>query len=233
MEFSPPLLEARLLRRYKRFLADIEWPNGQRATVYCPDTGRMSGMQAPGSRIAVSKALGSRRKYPFTWELVEVDGHWVGVHAARANTLVLEALQLGQIAQLAGYPDIAREPRLARGRLDLHLSGHADGEDCFVEIKSVTAVDSEGCGLFPDARSTRATRHLGELIKLRESGSRAVMCWCVQRGGVHGLRPADEIDPEFGTVLRRAVARGVELIAVGCAVSPMEIRVTHRLRVDL
>ena len=226
VRFDPPLLEARLVRRYKRFLADIEWPDGRSETVFCPDPGRMTGLQQAGSHIGLYQANNRARKYTYTWEMVKIGDQWVGVNPVRANDLVYEAICAGAVGCLNGYAQIKREPPVHGGRLDLYLSGHANGVDCYVENKSVTAVDDAGIAMFPDAVSKRAVRHLCALTKLREAGFRAVMCWCVQRSGITAVRPADEIDPEYGRSLRAAVAVGVELIALTCTVSPRGIRIS-------
>ncbi|MBT6275069.1 MAG: DNA/RNA nuclease SfsA [Chromatiales bacterium] len=217
MRFVPPLESATLIRRYKRFLADVERDGEPPFTVHCPNTGAMLGCAEPGSRVWLHKAANPKRKYPYTWELVEVaDDTVVGVNTGRANGLVREALEAGVIESLRHYTEIRAEVRfgLERSRVDFVLE--ADNVlPCYLEVKNVTATAAEGVALFPDAVSERGTKHLRELMALAQAGSaRAVMVYCVQRRDVTEVRPADEIDPMYGRTLRAALAAGVEAYAL-------------------
>lgn len=229
MRFEPPLQEARLLRRYKRFLADVEPAVGGRLTVHCPNTGSMLGCAEPGMRVWLSRATNPERKYAWTWELVEAQpGVLVGIHTGRANGLVREALESGLIAELAGYPDVRGEVRVGEGfRVDFLLRGHRRRPDCYLEVKNVTAAVEDGVALFPDAVSERASRHLRELMARVRKGMRAMLCFCVQREDVEEVRPADEIDPVYGDTLRKALRAGVEVCAYGAQVNAAEV-VLHR-----
>ena len=221
MRFSEPLAEARLLRRYKRFLADVEWPDGRVETVHCPNTGSMLGCQAPGSRVWLSRAANPRRKYPLTWELVEVDsGTMVGINTQRTNALVREALEHGLIPDLAPYPGIRAEVPLPerRARMDFVLG--SDDAPYYLEVKNVTAAVENRQALFPDAVSERAARHAQHLKSLREAGCGAGMLFMVQRGDVDAVRPADEIDPAYGRALRAAADAGVDVMAWRAEVTP-------------
>lgn len=232
MRFESPLTPARLQRRYKRFLADVIFPDGTPLTVHCPNTGAMLGCQAAGSQVWLSKSCNPKRKYAYTWELVEaLPGVKVGINTGRSNALVAEALQDGIIGPLAGYPEQRREVAVTHGRLDFLLSGHATEPDCYVEVKNVTAAVKAGTALFPDARSARATRHVDALIAEKAAGRRAAIVFCVQRDDVNRVRPACEIDPAFSDALAAAVAAGVEVYAYGAEVSPNEIRLARRLEV--
>ena len=224
MHFEPPLTEARLLRRYKRFLADVEFLDGSRTTVHCPNTGSMLGCADPGMRVWLSRASNPARKYAWTWEQVEaLPGVPVGIHTGRSNALVREAIETGVIRELAGYAALRGEVVAGEGfRVDFLLSGHRSRSDCYLEVKNVTAAVTDGVALFPDAVSERASRHLRELMAKVREGRRAMLCFCVQRDDVTEVRPADAIDPEYGRTLREALAVGVEVMAYVARMNPAE-----------
>lgn len=235
MRFESPLAEARLLRRYKRFLADMEFPDGQRLTVHCPNTGAMLGCDRPGSRAWLSLAINPARKYPWTWELVEVEaGVLVGIHTGRSNGLVRGAIGAGLIPGLKGYTELRAEVTVAPGwRVDFLLSGHASQADCYLEVKNVTAAVNGGVALFPDTISERASRHLRELMRKVQYGQRAMLCFCVQRDDVREVRPADAIDRVYGQILRQALQRGVEVCACVARVTPEELVLYRRVPVNI
>ena len=217
MEFARLLETGRLVRRYKRFLADVEMDWGDRITCHCPNTGSMMGCAEPGSRVWLSRSDNPKRKYAHTWELVEAEpGVVVGINTGLANRLVAEALDRGLIPELAGFTARRAEARVPGlpMRADFRLDGGA-GAACTVEVKNVTAAAQAGTALFPDAVSERGRRHLEVLSELAASGERAALVYCVQRGDVEEVRPADEIDPAYGRALRAAIAGGVEVYAVG------------------
>jgi len=232
MLFPSPLIEGRLLKRYQRFLADIQLPDGRTVTAHCPNTGSMLGCKEAGSRVWLSEAANPNRKLPYTWEIVEaLPEVLVGVNTGLSNRLVEEAVKTGMIAELAGYGHIRREVRFGaeNSRVDLLLQG--DGADCYVEVKNVTAAVDGNIAIFPDAVSDRGTKHLRELAAMAEAGHRAVLCFCVQRRDVEEVRPADAIDPVYGRTLREALARGMEAIAYRAEVSPEGIELQHPLPV--
>jgi len=233
MRFDPPLMPARLLRRYKRFLADVELADGSRTTVHCPNTGGMLGCADPGMRVYLSRAANPKRKYPLTWELVEAPpGVWVGIHTGRTNGLVREGIETGVIRELQGYSQLRGEVTLGQGfRVDFLLSGHSGKPNCCLEVKNVTAAVQDGVALFPDAVSERASRHLRELMARVVQGERAMLCFCVQRDDVREVRPADVIDPTYGRTLRQALAAGVEVTAYAATVGPQEVRLYRRVPV--
>lgn len=219
----PPLHRGTLLARRQRFLADIRLDDGRQILAHCPNTGRMLGYSAPGLTVWASERPPGTGRCAWTWELAEVGDALVGVHPARANALALEAIAAGCIPELAGYAQLRREVRYGRGsRIDLLLSSPGRA-DCYVEVKSVTAADSDGLGLFPDAVSDRALRHLAELEQVAADGARAVLLFCVQRADVLALRAAAEIDPAYARGLTRARAAGVEGLAWQCQVSLQQI----------
>lgn len=224
MHFEPALEEVRLERRYKRFLADVVFPDGRRLTVHCPNTGSMLGCAEPGMRVWLSRAANPARKYAWTWELVEaLPGVLVGIHTGRTNALVREAILTGVIPQTQGYGELKGEVIAGEGfRVDFLLAGHTTRPNCYLEVKNVTAAVQDGIALFPDAVSERASRHLRELMVKVRSGQRAMLCFCVQRDDVQEVRPADAIDPVYGRTLREAVAAGVEVLAYVARMSPAD-----------
>ncbi len=226
MKFDPPLQPATLLRRYKRFLADVEMPNGDVITVHTPNTGAMTGCADPGSRVFLRYVDNPKRKYRYSWEVTEnLQGVMVGVHTGITNALVKEGIESGVVAELQGYKSIRQEIKYGEegSRIDLLLQGHDDGHVCYVEIKNVTTCDADGYGYFPDAVSSRASKHLRELMTVVKEGGRGVIFFCVQRGDAQKIRPADEIDPLYGKTLREALGAGVEALAYRARVTPEEI----------
>ena len=235
MHFSPALEEGRLIRRYKRFLADIETVHGELLTIHCPNTGSMLNCMAEGARVWFLRNNDPKRKLPATWELVETpQGRLACVNTARANPLVEEALRAGVIEELAGFTALKREVAygVENSRVDFRLD-YSSGP-AFVEVKSVTLGFGEtAVAAFPDAVTQRGARHLRELAALARDGVRAVQLYCVNLSGVEAVRPASEIDPVYANALRDAVEAGVEVLAYGVEVSPEEIRLVRRLPVVL
>lgn len=231
MLLPQPLHHGTLIRRYQRFLADVELDDGTQVTAHTPNTGSMKGCAIPGSRVALSVSTNPGRKYPHSWELVEADGVWVGINTQLPNLLAREGILNGTVAELAGYQSIRSEVPYGEGsRIDLFLSG-TQGH-CYVEVKNVTLVEA-GCALFPDAVTTRGQRHLRELMQVVRQGHRGVNLFVVQRADGDSVAPADAIDPVYGAQLREAALAGVELLAYRAAVTPTEIRLERRLQVRL
>lgn len=232
MRFERALVPARLLRRYQRFLADVEFPDGTVVTVHCPNTGSMLGCTQPGRRVWLSESDSTTRKYRYTWQMIEVRrGIRVGINTGLTNRLAREGIEGGIIDSLAGYPRLRAEVAYGHesSRVDFLLEGGAQA--CYVEVKNVTAAVENGVALFPDAVSERASKHLRELTSLVRQGARAVILFCAQRADVNEVRPADEIDPRYGQALRCAVQAGVEAIAYRARVSPREIALVERIPV--
>ncbi len=233
MRFEAPLIPARLLKRYKRFLTDVELANGQTLTAACPNTGSLMGCATPGSPVWLSHSNSPKRKYAHTWEMVEVIPHTiVGINTQMSNRLVEEAILNKTIEELQGYDAPAREVRYGseNSRIDFLLRSD-NRPSCFVEVKNVTAAVSNGIALFPDAVSERGSKHLRELMQEVKRGNRAVLVFCVQRGDVSEVRPADQIDSVYGETLREAISQGVEALAYLALVSPLEIRLTRGIPV--
>lgn len=235
MRFAARLLEGRLLRRRQRFLADVELAGGTITTAYCPNTGSMLGCQNPGSRVFLSESASPGRRYPLTWELVEAaGGTLVGINTARTNGLVAEALDAGVITELLSRGGRRTEVPVpgAKGRLDFLLE-RPGAPPYYLEVKNVTAAVDRGLAQFPDAVSKRATRHVRALATLRSRGYGAGLLFCVQRGDVEAVAPADAIDPAYGAALREAAAAGVDVLAYGADASPDGIVVRRPLLVRL
>lgn len=231
MQLPQPLLPGMLIRRYQRFLADVELEDGTVVTAHTPNTGSMLGCACPGHRVLLSRSANLARKYPYSWELVHADGVWVGINTQLPNLLAREAIADGTIAELAGYPQIRGEVPYGSGsRIDLLLSG--DSGLCYVETKNVTLVQ-RGRALFPDAVTARGQKHLRELMEVVRQGHRAVNLFVVQREDAEALSPADAIDPTYGALLREAAANGVELLAYRACVSGSEVRLERSLPVLL
>ncbi len=236
MKFEQPLQRALLLRRYKRFLADIETPSGETFTVHCPNTGSMKNCWVEKTPCWYSDSGNPKRKYRHTLEVTTTpEGALAGVNTGRANHLVEEAIAGGVVAELAGYDSLRREVRYGdeNSRIDLLLQGAAG--DCYVEVKNVTLAEG-GRGLFPDAVSSRGAKHLRELQRLAESGVRAVLFYCVQHSGIKTVEAAREIDPAYADALEAAVASGVEVLAYRASISAAAIelnKATPFLQQDL
>ncbi|MBV1881836.1 MAG: DNA/RNA nuclease SfsA [Pseudomonadales bacterium] len=236
MKFIPPLQEAKLVKRYKRFLADIQLPGGDIVTIHCPNTGSMKNCAEPGSKVWYSTSDNPKRKYPNTWEQVSVGneqkGLRAGINTHRANKLVFEAIEDGVIKELQGYGSIKAEVQYGdeRSRIDFLLQ---TGDDrCYLEVKSVTLGLGNGKGAFPDAVTTRGTKHLRELMTQRQRGDRAVLLFCVQHTDIAEVTPADDIDPVYGETLRMAAESGVEILAYGTAITSEEIKITGKIPVS-
>ncbi|MCB1645379.1 MAG: DNA/RNA nuclease SfsA [Pseudomonadales bacterium] len=234
MKFNPPLQRGVLLRRYKRFLTDIETADGERLTIHCPNTGSMRHCAEPGDIVWYSTSASKTRKYPNTWELNESPRGWIGVNTGNANKLVREAIEAGVIAELAGYESVRAEVRYGseNSRIDLLLT--ADNRpDCYVEVKSVTLLEPDkgaGAGYFPDAVSTRGTKHLRELAEVAQNGQRAILFFCVQHSGIDIVSPAAHIDPDYALTLAEALAAGVEVMAWGVSCSPSRVQLDRPVK---
>jgi sugar fermentation stimulation protein A len=212
------LTQGRLLRRYKRFLADVELPGGRVITVHCPNTGAMTGCAEPGARVWLSTSTLKTRKYPHTWELVATASGVACIHSARANQVVREAFVAGAIPGFEAYPEIRAEVKYGQGsRADLLLQG--PGGRVFVEVKAVTLCREGGQGAFPDAVSERGRKHLCELQSVLDGETRAMLFFCVFHAGINTVCAAKDIDPGYRDALARAMAAGVEVLAWGVDIS--------------
>jgi sugar fermentation stimulation protein A len=232
VEFPSELIQARLLKRYKRFLADVELDSGEQLTVHCPNTGAMRGCAEPGSKIWLSVSDSKTRKYPHTWELVDTGQGLACIHSARANAVVGEALESGVVSALQGYSSLRREVKYGQGsRADFVLE--AEGRRCVVEVKSVTLLLAGQRGAFPDAVSERARKHLQELQAVAAAGERAVIFFCVFHQAIETVLPARDIDPAYCEALESALAAGVEAMAWSSRISASGITLQREIPFSL
>jgi sugar fermentation stimulation protein A len=236
MRFPVPLIPATLIKRYKRFLADVVLPSGETITAHVANPGAMTGIAAPGARVWLSKSDKAGRKLPYSWELVEVDfgggAELVGVNTGHPNPLIGAALAAGAIPQLAGYASIRREVKYGRNsRVDFLLEG-AGRPPCYVEIKNVHLMRRAGLAEFPDAKTERGAKHLDELADMVSAGARAVMLYLIQIGSAERFALARDIDPKYGAAFDRARGRGVEAIALKCRIDRDGIEVAEPVPVE-
>lgn len=232
MDFTQTLISGRLVRRYKRFLADVILDDdGSEITAHCANPGSMLGLNAPGSRVYLSRSDNPARKLPLSWELIEADGVLVGISTAHPNRLVEEAILAGSVPGLSGYPQLRREVKYGvNSRIDILLEA-PDRPRCYVEVKNVHLMRQPGLAEFPDSVTARGAKHLRELSDMVREGHRAVMVYLVQRPDCDRLAMASDIDPAYAEALAEARAAGVEVIAIGCSVTPEAIRVNRVVEV--
>ena len=222
MDF-PTLTKARLVRRYKRFLADVECLGDQGTeVVHCPNTGAMTGCCDEGASVWLSHHNNPRRKLSWTWELVETGAGIACVHSARANSVVEEALGQGF------FPTFRAEDVTIRREVPMGSSSRADffvGSDqgVYVEVKAVTLYRGASTGAFPDAKSLRATKHLRELMNMMTLGHRAGLVFCVLHAGIDHVCAAADIDPEYARQLSMAIDAGLEVFTLLNDISPRGI----------
>lgn len=237
MTFERPLRRGYLIKRYKRFLADIRTEDGGTMTIHCPNTGSMKNCGEPGDEVWYSESDNPNRKYACTWELVRNRrGHYIGVNTGRANELVKAGIEDGVVGELSGYAGLRREVPYGRenSRVDVMLTGAGHKPDCYVEVKSVTLLEPPltlGIGYFPDAVSQRGTKHLRELAEQVARGDRAVLMYCVQHSGIREVRPAAHIDPEYAETLSQVAQQGVELLAYKTRMSPRGLKLVKQIPV--
>ncbi len=236
MKFEPPLQQARLIKRYKRFLVDVD--DGEKNfTIHCPNTGAMTGCAEPGSIIWFSDSNNPKRKYRHTLELVQsLNGHMIGVNTHRANALMEEAFAKNKISGMENHI-VKREVKAGESRLDFMLTTADNKTQHFVEVKSVTlgplelSSPEKGKGFFPDAVSTRAIKHLHELEQLVSQGHQASLIFCVQHSGINEVHPARHIYAEYAPALQHAVDSGVNIRAFSCLLSPERIEIYEEIPV--
>ncbi|GAB2710409.1 DNA/RNA nuclease SfsA [Halomonas garicola] len=242
-EWRYPALEpGTLLRRYKRFLADVRLDDGREVVAHCPNTGAMTAVNKPGCRVWLEPNDNPKRKLAWTWELIELPAEGDGVATAsvntgRANRIAEQALVGGLIEPLAGYARLKREAKVEEARLDFLLDDPARGQ-AYVEVKQVTLKEADGLGYFPDAVSVRGTRHLRTLARLAREGQRAVLLFCVAHEGIASVGAAAHIDSAYAEALAEAAASGVEVLAYGVRFTraggvPVAVALERRLKVRL
>jgi len=234
MQFTSPLLRGTLLKRYKRFFADILLDSGEQITAHCPNTGAMTGCAEPGFTAWVSPSDNPKRKLKFTWELaVTPKGDWISVNTHRANKLVQSALEAHTLPGITDCTEVKREvsPPDFHSRFDFCVT-RSDNTPLYIEVKSVTLAEGND-GFFPDAVTSRGTKHAEELAMLARQGVATALLFCVQHSGIQNVRLAEHIDPKYAQAVRQAAADGVRVFAVGCQISQEKININQSLPVIL
>lgn len=238
----PNLVPGVLLRRYKRFLADVRLESGEEVVAHCPNTGSMKAVNVPGCRVWLSPSDNPKRKLAWTWEWIELPQPTgalalASVNTGRANRIVEDAILAGDIAPLTGYQTLKREVSVSDARLDFRLDDPDKGT-VYIEVKQVTLKEADGHGYFPDAVSARGTKHLHTLTALAQRGKRAVLLFCVAHEGINDVAPAAHIDAVYAAALAEAVTAGVEVLAYGIllerqAETPVAVRLARALPVRI
>ena len=226
MKFGKPLVHGKLIKRYKRFLADIQLDNGEIVVAHCTNSGTMKSCLEEGAEVFLTPVNDPKRKTRFTWEMIRINNGWVGINTSNPNLLAYEAILYGEIPGLKGYTHVQREVKFGDSRFDIFARN--DHEKCFVEVKNVSLKEGR-FALFPDAVTTRGQKHLRTLTEVKAQGMRAVMLYIVQRTDVEVFAPAENIDPDYANALREAIKAGVEVIPMQALVTQEEIRLIKKL----
>ncbi len=231
MQFKSPLQSATLIKRYKRFLADVKTDEGKEITVHCPNSGSMRGCSTPGSRVMLSTSPNANRKYPQTLEMIQEGNTWIGVNTMLTNKIVAEAILEGRVEELKGVDKLTREVKTsASSRLDLLLE--RGEEKIYVEIKNCSLVEDDWA-MFPDAVTARGTKHLHELADLVQQGHQGIIFFCIQRTDADRFRPAAQIDPLYAKTLAEVRDKGVQILAYQAEVCPESIIIKKSLPCSL
>lgn len=230
MIFQEKLVHGTLIRRYKRFLADIRLDDGTEVLAHCTNSGSMTSCLEEGAEVFLTPVSDSKRLTKFTWEMIKINNGWVGINTGIPNKLAFEGILSGKINELAGYTTVKREVKFGDSRFDVFAENET--EKCFVEVKNVT-MKVGNYALFPDAVTKRGQKHLFTLMKVKAAGLRAVMLYIIQRGDVEIFAPAIKIDPDYANTLKLAVKAGVEVIAIQVIVSPSAITFSKKLPVEI
>jgi sugar fermentation stimulation protein A len=228
MKFNQSLIPGKLIKRYKRFLADIELKNGEIITAHCPNSGSMRSCQTPGWEVRLSYHDIPSRKYKHTWEMVHNGNCWIGINTVIPNQIVEEAIRKGKVDSLRGYTELKREVRYGKNsRIDIFLQN--ENETCYIEVKNVTLVEEDNVYYFPDSVTERGRKHLYELIEMVKQGNRAVMFFVIQRSDGTIFKPASHIDPNYAKSLKEAHDQGVELMVYQARVNPESIFLAEKI----
>jgi len=230
MEFQETLIHGKLLKRYKRFLADIELDNGEVITAHCTNSGSMKSCIEIGAEVYLSPTSNPLRKTKFTWEMIKIDGQWVGINTNNPNKLAFEAISMHEIPEISGYDQVTREVKWEDSRFD--VMARNETETCFIEVKNVSMKEGN-FALFPDAITTRGKKHLETLMRVKKTGMRAIMLYIVQRCDVDAFSTAKEIDPEYAKTLKKAFENGVEIFVLQVKVTPTSISINKRIPFEL
>jgi len=232
MDFENTLIPGKILKRYKRFLADIELEDGEVIVAHTANTGSMKTCWEPGWPVLLSHHDNPKRKLKYSLELTHNGDTWIGINTSLPNKVAAEGIQSGVVKELQGYENLKPEAKVGKSRIDILLSNNKD-DLCYVEVKNVTLLGENRAAIFPDAVSTRGQKHLEELTSLVKEGIRSAMLFVVNREDVDTFSPADHIDPDYGRLLREAHNAGVEILAYQCHVGPTGIALKKKLPVKL
>ncbi len=230
MHFPTKLIKGKLIKRYKRFLADVELEDGSIVTAHCTNSGSMKTCMEEGAPVYLTPVNDPKRKTKFTWELIYLNNNWIGINTSIPNLLAFEAVHDGKIEKLKGYTTVRREVKFGDSRFDIYAEN--DKEKCFIEVKNVTMKDGKYAA-FPDAVTSRGRKHLNTLMEVKRQGMRAVMLYVIQRMDVTAFTTAKDIDPEYAETLKKAYESGVEIIPVQADVSPEKIEIVKELLFEL
>ncbi|OFX88049.1 MAG: sugar fermentation stimulation protein SfsA [Bacteroidetes bacterium GWF2_33_16] len=230
MKFSKVLVHGVLIKRYMRFLADVKLDSGEIVTAHCTNSGTMKSCIETGAEVYLTPVDDPNRKTKFTWEMIKINGDWVGINTSNPNKLAFEAVKNGEIEKLKGYTEVQREVTFGDSRFDVMAKNLK--ETCFIEVKNVTLKEGN-YALFPDAVTSRGKKHLETLVKVKEQGMRAVMLYIIQRTDVEVFSTAKQIDPEYSKALKMAYDKGVEIIPLQVKVTPEKIEISKELPFEL
>lgn len=229
MIFPTKLIKGKLVKRYKRFLTDVELEDGSIVIAHCTNSGSMKSCIEVGAPVYLSRAANPRRKTKYTWEMIYINGGWIGINTMIPNQLAYNAITAGEIEKLEGFTFVKREVKFGDSRFDIYAEN--DHEKCFVEVKNVT-MKVNNRALFPDAITTRGRKHLETLIEVKKKGIRAVMLYIIQRMDVDVFGVAGDIDPLYAKALTKAIKEGVEVIAIQAEASPEGIKLKKEMPIE-
>ncbi len=230
MIFKEKLVHGTLIKRYKRFLADIKLDDGTVVVVHCTNSGSMKSCLENGAEVYLTPENDPKRRTKFTWEMIKINGDWIGINTGNPNKLAFEAIYAGTIHELTGYTMVKREVTFGDSRFDVFAEN--EKEKCFVEVKNVTLKEGK-YALFPDSVTTRGQKHLKTLMDVKAAGIRAVMLYIIQRSDVEVFAPAFEIDPGYAKALEIAINAGVEVIAIQAKVTPEKIELVRKIPFEI
>lgn len=230
MDFSEKLVHGHLIKRYKRFLADIRLDDGTVVLAHCTNSGSMKTCIEEGAEVYLTPVNDPKRKTKFTWEMIKINDNWVGINTGHPNKLAFDAVVAGEIPELSTYTNVSREVKFGDSRFDVFAEN--ESEKCFIEVKNVSMKVGR-YARFPDAKTTRGKKHLNTLIEVKKQGIRAVMLYIVQRTDVDIFAPAEDIDPDYAKALKVAMHAGVEVIVMQAQVTPEKIKLKRKLPFEI
>ena len=230
MQFLKSLVHGKLIKRYKRFLAHIELYSGDIVVAHCTNSGSMRTCIEEGAEVYLTHVDDPKRKTKYTWEMIKINGGWIGINTGIPNVLVYEAIRNQEIEGLNAYTEVKREVKFGDSRFDIFAKNNK--EACFIEVKNVSMRVGD-YARFPDAVTTRGKKHLETLIKVKEAGMRAVMFYVIQRSDVSIFGLAKDIDSAYANALKNAMNKGVEVFAIQAVVKPEGVKLIKQLPIDL